>query len=181
MLNVFVTNIFSFIHALTMCFKACEVINNRILRKNWDVYADEPLEYEYQKFFAFSLSYFIMDTITGFVCNYNKPAMILHHVLLIALLVHQLVSNNEGIILFFMYGIGEVSSILLFPYENLRMFPLTRKISSGFGLVFCLVFLFARIILGTILFLVVNSLGYVNVFMKIMTIPAVYVGWFWSW
>ena len=86
-----------------------------------------------------------------------------------------------GVILSLMYFGGEASSLFLFIYDSLSYYKKYEKISIIFGFMFCVIFMFARIIILSPMCIYLQAMKGAPLVAKIGLIFGFYVSWKWGW
>lgn len=97
------------------------------------------------KLIAFSLGYFFTDTINGFRFNYNNLMFFIHHILSLMIILVTLITGKFGYTVILSFGIGEISNPFMAIRSILQKHTRFEKIASVFEIMFCVVFLIARL------------------------------------
>jgi len=93
---------------------------------------------------AFTLGYFLSDTLTGMVYHYNNTLMNLHHVLVLFGGFYVLWIGAYANLLVLAMVIAELSNIFRTIEMIADKYPDQKRIAFGFGLCFAFSFVFCR-------------------------------------
>jgi TLC domain len=125
-----------------------------------------------------ALSYFIYDTIFGFIQKYNDSTMIIHHLGVSTALLNSLFSKKYGSEMVESLFLAELSNPYLSAMNAMGVRGDMPEAKFNTGLVFMSVFVVSRLFLGTPLhFSIAGAQG--NIIMKIMSVVVWVVSMLW--
>ena len=96
------------------------------------------------RYLAYSLGFFIADTIQGFISGYNDSLMLIHHIISIVVSLVTIITNHYAYVVIIIWVIGEISNPILAIGMILQKSSSRQFESFIFGLLFSLVFIIAR-------------------------------------
>lgn len=93
---------------------------------------------------AYSLGYYIVDTVLGIILGFNKGLMLFHHVECILSLLYTLLKQKYANPIIWALIIAEVSNPLLLIRNNLQKFKSFDKLANFVGIIFSVLFVITR-------------------------------------
>jgi hypothetical protein len=138
----FLTDYVSIVHAVITWFWSAYLI----------IYEKSAFDAEntwHQTYFcAFSLGYFIYDSVVGNLFGFNDPLMLIHHFMAIFFTSYSLFKGKFGYNYIWTLFIAEPSNPMFLLRKNLAWYPNTKIYDIVLGVSFCLTFLYFRIVVA---------------------------------
>jgi hypothetical protein len=134
----YVTNFCSIIHAIASC-----IWGHYIMMKYGARHAASNLDSE-NGLLAFSLGYFLVDSVLGYIYKYNDKVMNMHHAEAVMSLIYGLAKNRYANSMVWALWLAEMSNPFNLIRKNLEMHDGREKWATGFGLIFCVIFIYTR-------------------------------------
>lgn len=105
-----------------------------------------PKDNNYQEnmIVAYSLGYFIMDTIMGLMCGFNEGMMIFHHVECVLSLFYVLAKGRYASVIIWALTVAELSNPFILARKNIQKHIGFDGLAEAFGIVFSVLFLISR-------------------------------------
>ena len=142
----YVTAISSFIHAVIL------IVGSSIVLYVIGIDYNRPNANEENLLIAFSIGYFISDTILGIFAGYNDNIMLMHHLFGLFGLTYSLIKQNYGNTIVFAFVVAEISNPFMILRKNLDKHKGAEALSIFSGVIFSLTFIICRtVIIGYVM------------------------------
>ena len=102
-----------------------------------------------RKFLTFSIAYYFWDIIYESWAGLSTPSLLTHHFIMIIVNTYSMFTDQHGCILRQIYFIGEFTNPMLCLHQNIGFYKDFKDLSEKIGLVFCVCFLFMRVVVCT--------------------------------
>ena len=132
------------------------------------------------QFYLFSIGYNIFDLIYEYWSGLLDINYVFHHTLVIIMSGHSIFLNKNGSIINFTFFLGEMTNPFICLHKNLGLYPTWKKISDILGFIFCVLFLFIRVVILIPLMFYSSSFPEVSYFVNFIGNLMVYIGLIWS-